>query len=146
NKNQLLGLNPNIDYNKKFSMAQSLSASFDWTFESNDIKRSWSSDSLFLENYLPLLESNPVLAVMEKGQSINSLKIGVKDYWVLSSKNHVYTTLGYTYKRDVLSTKEGQLMEEDVYVDFLKEGFGNNIDYLFRDVLFGLEYKFLLKK
>lgn len=146
NKNQMLRLNPNIDYNKKFSLAQSLSASFDWAFENNDIQRSWSSDSLFLENYLPLLGSNPVLAVMEKGKSINSLQIGVKDYWVLNSKNHIYTTLGYTYKRDVLSTKEGQLMEEDVYVDFLKNGFGNNIDYLFQDVLLGLEYKFLLKK
>ncbi|WP_108245777.1 carboxypeptidase-like regulatory domain-containing protein [Muricauda brasiliensis] len=139
-------IEPNLNFNKKFSLAQTLSFNLDWTYEKFDGINTWSNDDFFLENILPLQESDNILVNQLKEGSKSNLEISLKDFWGLNSNNHIYTTLGYNKRDEIFESSERQILDDETSVDFSSDGFGNSINYQYKDLLLGLEYKFLWEK
>lgn len=145
NRLNSFSLRPNFSYNKKFSLAQTLSINLDWSIEKSEINSSWINNNTFLTDFLPLMDSNLILIEQLKNNNVTNLEFSIKDYWVINSFNHIYTTLGYNVRNESFESNANQIVDEETPLSFGLNGFENNIDYKFQDLLLGLEYKFLLK-
>lgn len=145
--NELDGLDfkQNLAYSKRFSRAQTISLETTLQYNHSRPINTWQSNQPFLQELLPLVETDEIKVFQTKETEITSFDILLKDYWVLNSFNHIYTTLGYRVSDENFLSDERQILADNTFNGFSENGFGNDNNYRFRDGFMGLEYKFLWK-
>ena len=146
NSFEYLDLKQNIDYNKKFSKAQTLSVEATLGHSQNKSIGDWISNESFLEDRLPLEIDMPYSINQKRELRKTSFDLALKDYWILNNYNHLYTTLGYGISFDNYLSSSGQALTDQDSIDFPKDSFSNDLDRNFNDIFIGLEYKFLIGK
>jgi hypothetical protein len=136
-------LKQNLEYSRKFSRAQVLSAEATLAYQKNRPNFNWVTSQRFLGNLIPM-QDDSVFNVFQQKESENiSFDLVIKDYWVLNNFNHIYTTIGTNLVYENYYTEEYQRLTNGSINNFSANGFGNDIAYRFNDTFIGLEYKFL---
>lgn len=138
-----ISLKQNASYNKRFSKAQTISLEATLGYVKNNPLNQWISDNDFLEGLIPIIEDTNIN--INQNRQLESINFGFvgKNYWVLNKFNHIYTTAGINIASEKFKSSERQILTDGTVNDFSEAGFGNNLDYLFRDSFLGVEHKFL---
>jgi len=106
----------------------------------------WISDSIFLEDYVPFMESslyniNKITAVKS-----NNYKVLLKDYWILNNYYHLFASVGYDYKNSKIKIAESQILPNNSSLEFaeISSNFSNDLDMTLSDLNaeFGIKSKF----
>ena len=139
-----ISLKQNLSYNKKFSKTHIISSETTLSYLKDSPNTNWFTDTVFLENLIPLTEDNSYSIFQQKETSNTSFDFLIKDYWVLNHYNHIYTSIGINLVFETLKTQEEQRLTNGNINNFSDNGFGNTFTYRLKDILASLEYKFLI--
>ncbi|RIV70826.1 carboxypeptidase regulatory-like domain-containing protein [Flagellimonas aequoris] len=138
-----LDLKQNLEYNKRFSRAQTFSMEATVAHLKNTPDKDWETNDAFLFGLIPLEEDTMYKVLQQKQTHTTSFDLVLKDYWVLNNYNHIYTSIGTSLSFEDFKVQEAQQLSNGTINDFSENGFGNDIDHRFNDSFLGLEYKFL---
>ncbi|MCK0160526.1 TonB-dependent receptor [Allomuricauda sp. F6463D] len=138
-----LNLKQNLEYNKRYSNAQTLSLEATFSHKKNTPNNVWKTNETFLLGLVPLVEDDIYNIVQQKENQSTSFDMVLKNYWVLNNFNHIYTTFGTNLIFENFISQEYQQLVSETVNDFSTNGFGNSIEHRFNDTFLGLEYKFL---
>lgn len=141
-----LSLKQYIEWHKEYQEHQKTSFVLNHTFESKNPKYQWLSDQEFLSSFIPLQEAELYNIKQIEHFKNNSLDALFKDYWIINSKNHIYTSIGNNYSQTNLKTSDFQKLADGTLNDFSSANFGNDLTYNLNDAFLELDYKFKIKK
>ncbi len=110
-------------------------------YEKSEPLSSYLTDESFLGGLIPLLPQNEINVQQIREQTRNSLDVLLKHYWVLNNYNHIYSNLGVKYNKERYLTEDFQILDNGTINNFEEDDFGNDIDYNFLDIFYGLEYQ-----
>jgi hypothetical protein len=104
----------------------------------------WSSDSIFLQDYLPLTTATSYLINQNGFVNAEKFNFLVKDYWLANRNFHLFYNAGYNYKRARIRSNISQVVLDNSNLDF-PEISNNNLITL-SDLNFGLGLKTKIEK
>jgi len=135
-------LNQNIEWHKKQNKKHTFSALLKYTFKQEDPNTLWLTNASLLQSLIPI-DTNQSLLRLKQGISVNNQKIqGIyKHYWILNRLNHIYTTIGVTYKHSLFTSLDQQILDNGNLLDFTNAGFNNTNKYDWLDSYLDLQYK-----
>jgi len=133
-----------LEWHKSLSKKHILTFVANHTYENLNPENSWITDRPFLTELIPLQPSENINVSQIKRQQRNNFDILLKHYWVLNNKNHLYSHIGFNSSNESFFTEEFQQLDDDTINNFNTDDFGNNTDYKFYDIYYGIEYKFSL--
>lgn len=139
-------LQQNFSFHKNLSQAHTLST--EATVKLNQIhpEDKWQTNAVFLPGLIPLVIEDAIMVRQEKTSKNINANMVFKEYWVLNSNNHIYSTLGTNFLWENYNTAAQQILASGQINNLETNGFGNQVTYNFNDTFFGLEYKFLVGK
>jgi len=144
NKSDISGmdLTQDVRYTRKLNKDHTGTLQANLNYYENDPRNNWLTNQEILQGILPL--EKDTLYNISQNKKTQNLKFNgvVKDYWVINSSNHLYTTLGLNYEHNLFISSEYQLINQQERNDFSDAGFGNDITHDFSDVFMGIAYKF----
>ena len=121
-----------IKLNNKHTMGLALHHSIT---NSNSID-DWSSNAIFLEEYLPLSEASTYR--INQNNDINAQRFNfiLKDYWLASRYYHLFYNLGFNYKNSKIKSDISQVLPNNSIIDFSE--ISNNNPLTLSDLNVGL--------
>ncbi len=144
-ENKGLEINQDFEWHKKINARHTISLVVNNVFGTTKPKQNWNTNRPILRSLIPLSQEER----FNLGQSIDlmhhTFDIVAKHYWVLNSKNHLYTTFGNNFLNQEYETKDFQILSDNTINSFDDFGFGNDLNFLINDTYFGLHYKFKIK-
>jgi hypothetical protein len=139
-----INLKQNLEYSKKFTKKQTISLETTFDYKKSQPNSNWITDQPFLSN-LVSLENDSVFDLFQQIETENtSFDFIFKDYWILNSFNHIYTTFGTHIVDENYKSLAEQHLSNGNIKSFDSNQFKNDITYQFTDVFVGLEYKNLI--
>ncbi|WP_422089255.1 carboxypeptidase-like regulatory domain-containing protein [Tenacibaculum ovolyticum] len=132
-------VNQNIEWHNDFSNKHIFSAVADYTYEKTNPQIFWETNHSILQNLIPIIPGNPLSLLQKKELEQHSFSILFKDFWMLNQNNHLYSTIGNSYKEHSFSTKAAQILSNS---EVVFPNFKNHFSYNLHDFFIGLHYKF----
>ncbi len=133
----------NIAFNKKISKKHTITAEGVINYQENDPNKELTSNEQFLLTQLPLQADSVFNAFQNNNLERTNIDVFLKDYWVLNTFNHLYTSIGTNLTYESYITNDGQVLTDGSLLNF-DDQFGNDISYELFDTFVGIEYKFLV--
>ena len=131
-----------IQWHRQFNKNHTTSTVFNYHFQKATPTVNWLTDEIILQGLIPVIDEDSYDIFKIKKSISNNIDTAIKHYWVLNRFNHIYFTLGTQLTFDDLETSEYQKLQDGNINDFSSSGFGNDISLNFKDLFFGLHYKF----
>ncbi len=135
-------INQNIEWHKKQSKKHTFSTIVNYNFRQNDHTNFWQTEDAILQGLIPVVTQE----VIELQQLLTVRKQhfdGIfKHFWELNNSNHIYTTLGNSYKNERFISQDQQELEDGSINDFSMNDFGNYLNFNLNDFFVGMHYKF----
>ena len=104
----------------------------------------WSSDAIFLEEFLPLVEAADYQIKQKSDINAQKFNFLLKDYWLASKYYHLFYNVGFNYKNSKIRNDISQVLADNSTIDFPE--IGNNNPLTLSDLNFGLGIKTKLGK
>ncbi|WP_342696419.1 carboxypeptidase-like regulatory domain-containing protein [Flavobacterium aureirubrum] len=104
----------------------------------------WSSDTIFLQDYLPLNTTTNYLIKQRGDISAEKFNLILKDYWLANRNFHLFYNVGYNYKSSMIRSNISQVLSDNSILDFSE--LSNNNPFTLSDLNFGLGIKTKLEK
>lgn len=132
----------NIEWHRQQNAKNTFSALVKYNYNQADPNTLWKTNTAILQNLIPI-DTNQNLVRLRQEISENAQKINAvfKHYWVLNRLNHIYTTLGASYKHGFFTSLDQQLLDNNSILDFTNSGFNNSNTYNWLDSYIDLQYK-----
>ncbi|PQJ80606.1 carboxypeptidase-like regulatory domain-containing protein [Polaribacter porphyrae] len=111
--------------------------------KSNSID-SWSSNNIFLDNFLPLQNTSSYQILQNNSIDAQQVSFLAKDYWLASRYFHLFYDVRYSKKNSTIRTNISQALPDETIVKFIN--FDNNNILKLSDVNFGIGIKSLIGK
>lgn len=135
-----------IEWHKEYNQHHKTSFVVNHIYENQKPKYQLLSDKGFLTSFIPLEQADFYNVKQIEHFKNNTVDALFKHYWILNSKNHIYTSIGNNFSQTNLKTSDFQKLTDGETNDFSSANFGNDLTYKLNDAFFGLEYKFKIKK
>jgi len=134
-------INQNIEWHKKQSKNHTFSTLVDYTFDTNNPTTFWNTTNPILQGLIPVtIGQNEYKINQLKETSQHYLNTTFKHFWVLNNSNHIYTSLGNEYKKEIFIAKSHQVLDNRIINEFA--AFNNDLDFKLNDFFVGFHYKF----
>ena len=104
----------------------------------------WSSDGIFLQEFLPLTEADDYQIRQKNDIRSENFNFLAKDYWITNRYFHLFYNVGLNYKNSTIKNDISQILNENTAVDFPE--IGNNNPLTLSDFNAGFGVKTQLKK
>ncbi|EGV43007.1 carboxypeptidase regulatory-like domain-containing protein [Bizionia argentinensis JUB59] len=137
-----INLKQHISYSKKLNDNHTGTLEASYTYQNDKPITNWVTNQQILQGLIPLETDNFYNILQNKKIKTHVANAIVKDYWVLNSFNHIYTSVGVNAAYNDLYSNDSQLLSDGSINDFESAGFGNEFQYQFVNPFIGLEYKF----
>ncbi|MGY0391328.1 carboxypeptidase-like regulatory domain-containing protein [Bizionia sp. KMM 8389] len=137
-----INLKQHVSYSKKLSSNHTGTLEASYTFQNDKPIVNWQTNQQILQGLIPLETDDFYNILQTKKINTHAINAIVKDYWVLNSFNHVYTSIGVSTAFDNLYSNDEQLLSDGSINNFSSAGFGNDFNYQFVNPFIGMEYKF----
>lgn len=132
----------NIEWHKKATKSHTFSFAADFVFDKNNPNSFWETPDPILEGLIPVVEE-PVYRLNQIKETKNTnFNVYFKHYWVLNKNNHIYSSIGNTYLKQLFYTNDNQELLDGSINNFSGSGFGNDLVFNLNDFFLGLNYKF----
>tara|TARA_R110001632_G_scaffold63318_3_gene151522 strand:+ start:62373 stop:65018 length:2646 start_codon:yes stop_codon:yes gene_type:complete len=135
-------LNQNIEWHKRQSEKHTFSAVINYDYRQNDNTNFWQSEDAILQGLIPIISQDVLQIQQIKDQRKQHFDAVFKHFWELNNSNHIYTTVGNTYKYESFTTQDQQELVDGSINDFSLNDFGNQLDFNLNDFFVGMHYKF----
>lgn len=142
--NQNIEVKQNLTYNKKASYNQT--HSLESTITYNNLTPTTTeliTDQPFLNTFYTLENDTLIKVVQDKKSENFSFNFLYKNYWVLNSYHHIYTTIGGHLSTENFKTNTTQQSVNNNALEVSPANFNNHLNYELQDYFLGSEYKFL---
>ena len=137
-----VNLKQNLSFSKKLHKDHTATLEATYNFQNDKPITNWLTNQEILQGLIPL-ENDVVYDILQtKKSKSHSVSAIVKDYWVLNSFNHLYTSIGVNVASNSFYNKDVQQLSNGTINDFSSADFGNDFNYKFFNAFVGLEYKF----
>lgn len=146
-ENNIWYVNQNIEWHKDQSNTHTFSAIADYTFDKNSPNSSWIASDTYAKTIQNIVQpvdttQSQLRLFQDKFTEKHYLYTVFKDFWVLNTNNHIYSTIGNTYQQEKFSSNDFQLLDDESRNDFTSDGFNNNTIFKHNDFFTGIHYKF----
>jgi len=135
-------LTQDFEWHKKFTSKHTSSLVIKNQYSNTTPQNIWNTDRPIIQSLIPLIEEEQFNLVQNIDLSSHTFDIIAKHYWVLNSKNHLYSTVGNNYLNQKYSTEDFQRLEGGTINSFENAGFNNNLRFKLNDLYLGLHHKF----
>ncbi|TYB78815.1 carboxypeptidase-like regulatory domain-containing protein [Bizionia myxarmorum] len=137
-----INLKQQVSYSKKLNDNHTGTLEASYTYQNDKPITNWVTNQQILQGLIPLQTDDFYNILQTKKIKTHVANAIVKDYWVLNSFNHLYTSMGINAAFDNLYSNDAQLLSNGSINDFSNAGFGNDFQYQLINTFIGLEYKF----
>lgn len=110
----------------------------------------WSSDAIFLEDYLPLTETTYYQIRQKNNIRSQRFNFLLKDYWLTNRYFHLFYNIGFNYKDSKIRNNISQVLTDNSIIDFPE--ISNNTPLTLSDLNLGFgiktklgEFEFILE-
>ncbi|WP_299118781.1 TonB-dependent receptor [uncultured Tenacibaculum sp.] len=146
-KNDTWYLNQNFEWHKDQSEEHTFSTIINYTFDKNNPVTFWEASASFLDRIKSIIQPLNTNQLSLQIQQLNQTKkhylhTVFKDFWVLNSNNHIYTTIGNTHQQEKFISNDFQVLDDSSINPFSNSGFNNTTVLKHNDFFAGLHYKF----
>ncbi len=131
-----------FEWHKKFSSRHITSLVLRNQYSNTTPDNFWNTNRSIVPSLIPFIEEERFNIVQNIDFVNHSFDILGKHYWVLNSKNHLYTTFGNNYLNQEYTTEDFQILENGIINSFENAEFNNNLNFKLNDFYVGLHYKF----
>tara|TARA_R110002074_G_scaffold392826_3_gene578641 strand:+ start:3994 stop:6639 length:2646 start_codon:yes stop_codon:yes gene_type:complete len=135
-------INQNIEWHKRQSEKHTFSAIVNYDYLQNDNTNFWQTRDTILQGLIPIISQDVLQIQQIKDQRKQHFDAVFKHFWEINNSNHIYTTVGNTYKTESFSTQDQQELDDGSINDFSTNSFGNQLDFNLNDFFVGMHYKF----
>ena len=135
-------VNQSIEWHKKQSRKHTFSTLVNYNYRQNDQANFWQTEDEILQGIIPVLDEDFIRLqqdVMIKKQHFDGV---FKHFWELNNSNHIYTTVGNSFKKEFFRSRDQQALDNGTINDFSLNGFGNQLNLNLNDFYLGIHYKF----
>lgn len=135
-------VNQSIEWHKKQSRKHTFSTLVNYNYRQNDQANFWQTEDEILQGIIPVLDEDFIRLqqdVMIKKQHFDGV---FKHFWELNNSNHIYTTVGNSFKKEFFRSRDQQALDNGTTNDFSLNGFGNQLNLNLNDFYLGMHYKF----
>jgi hypothetical protein len=129
----------NLEGYIKINDAHTMGVGLHHSITSSNSTENWFSDTIFLQNFLPLTTEINYLIKQQGNVNAEKFNIILKDYWLASRKFHLFYNVGYNYKNALIKSNIGQVLLDNSNLDFPE--ISNNNTITLSDFNFGLGIK-----
>jgi len=135
-----------LEWHKSYNKKHKSTLVLNHTLEESNPFSQYVTNGSFLNGQLPLIPQENLIVNQVQRQRLNDLSGLFKHYWVINNSNHIYSNIGVNYVNQELFTNDVQQLDNNSENSFNDSGFGNDINYNYFDLYYGLEYKFRIGK
>ena len=135
-------VNQSIEWHKKQSRKHTFSTLVNYNYRQNDQANFWQTEDEILQGIIPVIDEDFIRLqqdVMIKKQHFDGV---FKHFWELNNSNHIYTTVGNSFKKEFFRSRDQQALDNGTINDFSLNGFGNQLNLNLNDFYLGMHYKF----
>jgi hypothetical protein len=135
-------VNQSIEWHKKQSRKHTFSTLVNYNYRQNDQANFWQTEDEILQGIIPVIDEDFIRLqqdVMIKKHHFNGV---FKHFWELNNSNHIYTTVGNSFKKEFFRSRDQQALDNGTINDFSLNGFGNQLNLNLNDFYLGMHYKF----
>lgn len=135
-------VNQSIEWHKKQSRKHTFSTLVNYNYRQNDQANFWQTEDEILQGIIPVIDEDFIRLqqdVMIKKQRFDGV---FKHFWELNNSNHIYTTVGNSFKKEFFRSRDQQALDNGTINDFSLNGFGNQLNLNLNDFYLGMHYKF----
>lgn len=144
--NESLMFNQNFDFYKRLNKDNTVSATINFEVKRLRPEYNWKSNGIFLEQSIPMPGQDSYRVLKNKEIGSNKLNIGTKYYLELNRFNHIYAAIGSSIVDNKFNTDEIQVLDNNTFIGFSDDDFGNEVSHRLNDVFLGIEYKFKINE
>jgi len=134
----------NLEGYFKLSDKHTMGVAFQHNIANFNTTDNWSSDSIFLNEFLPLTEASDYQINQENDISSQQFNFLAKDYWLASRYFHLFYNIGFNYKDSKTRNDISQVLPDNSTIDFPE--ISNNNPLTLSDLNAGLGIKTKLGK
>lgn len=135
-------VNQSIEWHKKQSRKHTFSTLVNYNYRQNDQANFWQTEDEILQGIIPVIDEDFIRLqqdVMIKKHHFDGV---FKHFWELNNSNHIYTTVGNSFKKEFFRSRDQQALDNGTINDFSLNGFGNQLNLNLNDFYLGIHYKF----
>lgn len=141
NKGDNLTFKNGLNINRKVSEKHVISSEVIQDYKEGSPIRNWSTNQEILQGIVPLIPDNEIVINQDKRIKKSKLNAIVKDYWKITNKHYLYTSIGFNFNDEKIVSNEYQQLTNGLINDFSSNNFGNDIHYQLSNPYLKLEYK-----
>ena len=142
-KGTATSVNQIVEWHKQSSNEHTFSSTINYLFDKNNPLTNWQTNQPILQGLIPVNQpQNNYLLTQEKETNQHNLYGEFKHFWVLNNNNHIYTTIGNNFKKELFFTNDYQTLDNGSINNFSTNDFGNDINFKLNDFFLGVHYKF----
>ncbi|MBS3992953.1 MAG: carboxypeptidase-like regulatory domain-containing protein [Bacteroidetes bacterium] len=136
-----INLKQQIEWHKRFTKNHTFSVAANYAYDKSNPLALWKTNQVILQGLIPIVKDSEYTLLQLKESVQNKVELIGKHYWVINTKNHLYTTLGNKRIESQLFTNDKQLLTNTTENDFSTHGFGNDVNYELNNLFVGVHYK-----
>lgn len=129
----------NLEGYIKLNDKHTMGVAFRHSITNSNSINNWSSNNIFLENFLPLTQTTDYQIQQRNDVNAQRLNLLVKDYWLASRYYHLFYSIGFNYKNSRIRSDISQILPDNSTIDFFE--LSNNNPLILSDLNFGLGIK-----
>jgi hypothetical protein len=137
-----IDFNQHIELHGNLSSKHILSVFAGYNRHENIFNNNWQSNSNTFTALLPIVSQENIELQQLKKRTTDHFQLIFKHFWKFNNTHHLYTTFKNGHTSDYFSSQEEQILSDNSTALLTTNGFGNTIDYLFRDSSFKMIYKY----
>lgn len=130
-----------FNFNIKLKDKHVLSAELLQDYKKETPKISWKTNQEILQGLVPLLDDSIYRIHQDEKIKKHKLDFILKEYWQVSQKHHLYTSVGFNFKDEKLISNEYQQLSNGTLNNFSSANFGNDINHVLINPYLKFEYK-----
>lgn len=116
----------NLEGYFKLNNKHTMGLAFHHSISHSNSTDNWSSNSIFLEEFLPIMEAQDYQ--IKQDNDINSQKFNflLKDYWLANRNFHLFYSVGFNYKNSKIRNDISQILTDNSTSEFPEISNNNN--------------------
>tara|TARA_R110001632_G_scaffold38339_2_gene96495 strand:- start:23180 stop:25903 length:2724 start_codon:yes stop_codon:yes gene_type:complete len=132
----------NIEWYKSVSEKHTITAIGNINYIKGNSLVNWQTSDDVFQSIIPIVDDSVFNISKDKETTSQNLSLLLKDYWILGDFVHLYTTGGVECYLDNYTSIEFQTLTDGSINDFIVDGFGNDIEFQFKNTYIGSHLKF----
>ena len=135
-------VNQSIEWHKKQSRKHTFSTLVNYNYRQNDQANFWQTEDEILQGIILVIDEDFIRLQQDVIIKKHHFDGVFKHFWELNNSNHIYTTVGNSFKKEFFRSRDQQALDNGTINDFSLNGFGNQLNLNLNDFYLGMHYKF----